>query len=204
VLDLNPVGAKVLGELEISGFSSYIQSINAADTLLVTVGQEADADGRVLGVKISLFDATDAAKPIELQKFVAEEDSDVYSSSSVQWDFKAFRWLALGDGVGILIMPLQIFSFDGGLTGNFDGFVAYDVSSSGISERITISHVASNQFYGCYYQAYLPDRSFVFDGNVTTMKGHSVVSTDLDTGAIRWKLDMPKPEDKNNCVIWLY
>jgi hypothetical protein len=36
-------------------------------------------------------------------------------------------------------------------------------------------------FYGCYYQAYLPERSFVFNGNVTTMKGHSVISTDLDT-----------------------
>ncbi len=204
MLDLNPAGAKVLGELEISGFSSYIQSVNAADTLLVTVGQEADADGRVLGVKISLFDATDAAKPIELQKFVAEDDSDVYSSSSVHWEFKAFRWLSLGDGVGILIMPLQIFAYNGSLEGNFDGFVAYDVSVDGISERITISHVASNQFYGCYYQAYLPERSFVFNGNVTTMKGHSVVSTDLDTGEIRWKLDMPKPEDTNDCGIWLY
>jgi hypothetical protein len=204
VLDLNPAGAKVLGELEISGFSSYIQSINAANTLLVTVGQEADAEGSVLGVKISLFDAANSTNPIELQKFVAEQDPLVYSSSSVQWDFKAFRWLALGDGVGILIMPLQIYSFDGGLTGNFDGFVAYDVSSSGISERLNISHVDSEQFYGCYYQAYLPERSFVFNGNVTTMKGHSVVSTDLDTSERRWTLDMPKPETKNDCVFWLY
>jgi Beta propeller domain len=204
VLDLNPARAKVLGELEISGFSSYIQSINADDTLLITVGQEADTDGRVTGVKISLFDASNAAKPKELQKFVAEEDPDVYSSSSVQWDFKAFRWLSLGDGVGILIMPLQIYSNNGSLKGNFDGFKVYDVSANGISERVTISHVASNQFYSCYYEAYLPERSFVFDGNVTTMKGHSVVSTDLDTGLKRWTLDMPKPVDKDDCVNWLF
>ncbi len=204
MLDLNPAGAKVLGELQISGFSSYIQSINAANTLLVTVGQEADADGRILGVKISLFDAANSTNPIELQKFVAEQDPFVYSSSSVQWDFKAFRWLSLGDGVGILIMPLQIYSYDGSQTGNFDGFVAYDVSSSGISERLNISHVESNQFYGCYYQANLPERSFVFNGNVTTMKGHSVVSTDLDTSKKRWTLDMPKPVAKNDCVFWSY
>ena len=64
MLDLDPAGAKVLGELEISGFSSYIQSINAADNLLVGVGQEADAEGRVLGVQISLFDASNKINPI--------------------------------------------------------------------------------------------------------------------------------------------
>ena len=204
VLDLNPAGAKVLGDLQINGFSSYIQSINAADNLLVAVGQDADSDGRVLGVKISLFDATNPAKPVELQQFVVEQDPDVYSSSLVQWDFKAFRWLSLADGVGILIMPLQIYSYNNELTGNFDGFVAYDVSSAGISLRLNISHVESEQFYGCYYRAYLPERSFVFNGNVTTMKGHSVVSTDLDTSERRWTLDMPKPETKNDCVYWLY
>ena len=194
----------MLGELEISGFSSYIQSINAADNLLVAVGQEADADGRVLGVKISLFDASNATNPIQLQNFVAEQDPLVYSSSSVQWDFKAFRWLSLADGVGILIMPLQIYNFNGGVDGNFDGFVAYDVSAQGISLRLNVSHVESEQFYGCYYRAYLPERSFVFNGNVTTMKGHSVVSTDLDTSEKRWTLDMPKPVAKNDCVYWLY
>jgi uncharacterized secreted protein with C-terminal beta-propeller domain len=108
VLDLNPAGAKVLGELQISGFSSYIQSINADDTLLVAVGQEADADGRILGVQVTLFDATNPAKPIQLQRTVVEQEPDVWSSSSVQWDFKSFRWLSLGDGVGILIIPLQV------------------------------------------------------------------------------------------------
>jgi hypothetical protein len=98
------------------------------------------------------------------------------------------------DGVGMLIMPLRIYSYDGGLTGNFDVFVAYDVSSFGISERFNILHVASNQFYGCFYKAYLQERSFVCNGNVTTMKGHSVVSTDLNTAVKCWTLDMPNQE----------
>jgi hypothetical protein len=50
----------------------------------------------------------------------------------------------------------------------------------------------------------LPERSFVFNGNVTTMKGHSVISTDLDSGKRRWELDMPKPTDTNQCVFWFY
>ena len=204
VLDLNPAGAKVLGELLISGFSSYIQSINADDTLLVAVGQEADANGSILGVQVTLFDATNPAKPIQLQRAVVEQQFEVWSSSSVQWDFKSFRWLSLGDdGVGILIIPLQVVSyFSNDPTGNFDGFFLYDVSRSGISQRMNITHVASQDFYGCYYHASLPERSFVFNGNVTTMKGHSVISTDLDSGKRRWELDMPKPTDINQCVYW--
>jgi hypothetical protein len=199
---MNPNGAKVLGELVISGFSSYLHSINANDTLLVAVGEQTDSDGRILGIQISLFDSTDSMKPKQLHRFVVEQDSEVWSSSSVQWDFKSFRWLSLGDSVGILIMPLQIFSMDGNI--NFDGFKAYDVSRKGITERLTITHADSSQIYGCYYPAYLPERSFVFNGDVTTMKGHSVISTDLDTGDKRWTLDMPKPEDKNDCQIWWY
>jgi uncharacterized secreted protein with C-terminal beta-propeller domain len=98
VIDMNLESAKVLGALEVSGFSSYIHSINTANTLQVTVGQEADAKGRVLGVKICLFDAANATNPIELQKFVAEQDPLASSCSAVKWDIKAFPWLALADG----------------------------------------------------------------------------------------------------------
>lgn len=205
VLDLTPTDARVLGELEISGFSSYLHSINDDDTLLVAVGEEADKDGRVLGVQVSLFDATNATNPIQLHRFNVEQETDVWSSSSVRWDFKAFRWLALpGDAVGILIMPLRVTSYNREkLDGNFDGFFAYDVSRNGISERLNVSHVQSENFYGCYYQANLPERSLVFNGNLTTMKGHSVLSTDLNTGEQGWKLDMLKPEKKEQCGYWL-
>ena len=67
VLALNPAGAKVLGSLEVICFFSYMQSINDANTLSVTVGQEADAEGRVLGVKIGLFDAANSPNPIEVK-----------------------------------------------------------------------------------------------------------------------------------------
>ena len=102
--------------------------------------------------------------------------------------------------VGILNMPLQIYSYDGGLTDNFDGFVAYDVSSSGSSERFNIPDVDLEQFYGCYNKAYLSERSFVFNVKATTMKGHSVVSTDLDTAVKRWTLDMPNQETQIDCI----
>jgi hypothetical protein len=206
VLDLNPSDPSVLGELVITGFSSYIHSINANNTLLVGVGQEADVNGTVLGLKISLFDATKPASPKEIQSAAVEIEENSWSSTDAIFDYKAFRWLSLGDGVGLVILPVRIDTWSqtgsASTTGHFDGFYVYNVSPDGISLRFKISHVDSADFYGCYSDAYLPQRSFVFKGNVTTLKGHSVVSTDLDTGDQGWKFDLPKPANPNYCVMW--
>jgi len=206
VLDLNPSDPSVLGELVITGFSSYIHSINDNNTLLVGVGQEADVNGTVLGLKISLFDATKPASPKEIQSAAVEIEENSWSSTDAIFDYKAFRWLSLGDGVGLVILPVRIDTWSQtgseSTTGNFDGFYVYNVSPDGISLRFKISHVDSADFYGCYSDAYLPQRSFVFNGNVTTLKGHSVVSTDLDTGDQGWKFDLPKPANPYYCVVW--
>lgn len=206
VISTDPTDVRLLGELEISGFSSYIHSINSDDTLLVAVGREADRFGRILGVQISLFDATNASDPILLNRTVVEQERDVWSSSRVSWDYKAFRYLPLGPDFGIVIIPLRVVAWNrDDLDGNFDGFLVYDVSRDhGISQRFNVSHVDSDQFYSCYYPAFLPQRSLVFNGNVTTMKGHSVISTDLDTFESKWTLEMEKPADSYYCVYWLF
>jgi len=205
VLDLDVANPRVLGELEITGFSSYLHSINANNTLLLAIGEEADADGRVLGLKIALFDATTPEMPELVQTFTVETDKATWSSSSVSWDFKAFRYLPLATPeVGILIIPVQVYAAYPETEGNFDGFIAYDISRGGISERGQISHVDSDQFYGCYSNAYLPERSLVFDGKVTTLKGHSVISTDLDTFVKQWELQLDDGVVVEQCHYWLY
>jgi Beta propeller domain len=193
--------------LEITGFLSYLHFINSDNTLLLAIGEEADVDGRILGLKIALFDATTPEKPELVQTYTVETDKDSWSSSSVSWDFKAFRYLPLAaPEVGILIIPLQVSAAYPATEGNFDGFIAYDISRGGISERGQISHVDSNQFYGCYSDAYLPQRSLVFDGKVTTLKGHSVISTDLDTFVQQWELQLDDGVvvDQFNCRFWAF
>jgi hypothetical protein len=204
VLDLNPANASVLGELVINGFSSYIQSINDDNTLLVAVGEEAYVNGTAFGVKIALFNATDPASPQEISSATVETEQDARSSSEVSWNYKAFRWLSLGNGNGLAIFPVRIdapWSDTDPSTGNFDGFYVYNVSpKDGISLSFTISHVDSENLYGCYSNAYLLKRSMVFNGNVTTLKGDSVVSTDLVTGNETWKFYVPKPVDQSYCA----
>jgi hypothetical protein len=52
----DPATPKVTGELKITGYSAYLHPAGAGR--LIGVGQEADRDGRVTGVQISLFDTT--------------------------------------------------------------------------------------------------------------------------------------------------
>lgn len=202
VLQLDPQDAKELGELKVTGFASYLHSINSNNSLLVGVGQEADEDGRILGLQVSLVDATNQSDPQLLHRRSVEEDTDAWSSSDVSFDFKAFRWLPLGVEVGLVIIPVRIESWSQSDVGNYDGFYVFDVSRDGIEFRLNISHVDSADFYGCYSQSQLPQRSLVFNGNVTTLKGHSVLSTDLDSGERRWRLELPKPSDPMYCYYW--
>ena len=86
-MDLDPSDAKVVGELEITGFSSYLHSINDDNTLLIGVGQEATNAGQILGLSISLFDARNSSKPVLLHRKTVEEDLNAFSSSDATFDF---------------------------------------------------------------------------------------------------------------------
>jgi hypothetical protein len=64
-LDLSdPLAPSVLGELKITGYSDYLHLLDP-DTLL-GIGREGTEDGRILGVKLALFDVSDMTKPTEV------------------------------------------------------------------------------------------------------------------------------------------
>jgi hypothetical protein len=58
--------------------------------------------------------------------------------------------------------------------------------------------------YGCFYWAQLPERSFVVNGNVTTLKGHSIRIHDLDSGSSTGGIDLDTGVDQNQdiCYYW--
>ena len=202
---LNPKSVSVLEN--VVGFSSYLYSMNSANTLMLAVGDGKKTPyGIPFGFQITLFDASNPIKPVTLQSYSVQTDKLGYTYSEAQWDFKSFRYLSLGDDSGIVIIPVTI---TGGRNKSdpmssfeplvFDGFVAFDVSKNGITERIRISHVNSTYLTGCYSITNLPARSFAYAGDIMTLKGHSVVSTNLDTGDRKWSLTLPTPEDSIPC-----
>ena len=68
VLDLaDPLDPKVAGELKTNGYSDYLLPVGPDSAgLLLGVGKDATPEGRVQGVKVSLFDVSNAAAPKEL------------------------------------------------------------------------------------------------------------------------------------------
>ncbi|MCY4088563.1 MAG: beta-propeller domain-containing protein [Candidatus Saccharibacteria bacterium] len=93
-LDLsNPSNPRALGELKITGFSSYLHPV--ADNLLLGIGQEANEEGRIEGLQISLFDISNATNPQRVNQLLLEDILDIQESnfwgySSVEDDHRAF------------------------------------------------------------------------------------------------------------------
>jgi hypothetical protein len=199
VLDLsNITNPKALGELSITGFSSYLYPMNADNTLLLAVGEDTDDEGNTLGLSITVFDARDPAKPFAIQRYSIEDDPSTYSSSVGQWDFKALRYVVEVDR---LILPVRIYNGQEPEK-NFEGTMVFVVNADTIYEDCRIpdrnySYAANPDL--CFYCAYLPRRSLVFDGNLMTIYDHFVTSTDLDTCNPLWSLDIVIENDDGNC-----
>ena len=106
-LDLSdPAVPAVLGELKIPGYSAYLHPVG--DDHLLGVGQDADRDGRVTGLQMSLFDVSDRRAPTR----VGTVGLGPQTSSPVEYDHRAL--LAWPDR-GLIALPVE--RWDGGGTG---------------------------------------------------------------------------------------
>ena len=197
VLDLSdPANPRALAELNITGFSSYLQSMNDDNTLLLSIGEEADEEGFSLGLAISVFDATDPANPFLAARYVVEEDPETWSGSEAQWDFMSIRYERTTQR---LILPVDVSNWQD-KSKEFHGFMVFVVTPNSIALDCQIEH--GNPFTDaavCYYCAYLPPRSMIFGGDVTTLDNHRVVSTDLNTCSQVWALDISIPAEADEC-----
>lgn len=86
VIDLSdPTAPRKLGELKVPGFSAYLHPVG--EDRVLGVGSDADAEGRITGAKVSLYDVADPLAPKELA---------VWTSTELQFlvdgDPKAFAW----------------------------------------------------------------------------------------------------------------
>lgn len=202
VLDLSdPENPTVLGELEVPGFSEFMHPITADNSMLITVGKDANEFGAVTGFQVSIFDSSTPTDPKLLDRLVIEG-----GSSSASWDERAFRYIQVGD-VGRLIVPLYQYDNDrfGNYVNTMDGFSVFGVDLSKTEEMITreldINHHVEHKkdYYGhrdCYCRhIWLPQRSLVFDGNLMTMKNSLVASTDLGSGETLWNMTLEEDQD---------
>ncbi|NLA36469.1 MAG: hypothetical protein GX868_12415, partial [Actinobacteria bacterium] len=81
----DPAAPKVLGELKVPGFSSYLHPVG--DKLVLGVGSDATDDGRITGSKISLYDVSNPTAPTELDTWTTQN-----MAFSVEYDPHSFTW----------------------------------------------------------------------------------------------------------------
>jgi len=105
-MDLSdPTNPRVVGELKVPGFSTFI--IEMDEDHLLTVGEGADDDsfGWTRGVQLSIFDISDFTNP---QRAFTKHIGDPDAWSEALYNPKAFTYFAAGD---LLALPVEIYSY---------------------------------------------------------------------------------------------
>jgi len=98
-LDLSdPAQPRVVGQLLLSGYSSYLYPVDA--THLIGIGQDADALGQATGTQISLFDVSDLAAPVRLALYHVQ-----FGHSEAEFDPHAFLYWPSSR---LLVVPVQL------------------------------------------------------------------------------------------------
>lgn len=179
----DPEHPRVLGSLELLGYSAYLHPVG--DKLLLGVG-EVSGQGHVQGTQLSLFDVSDPAKPTR----IAQQQLGSSSSSSVEFDPHAFLWW---EPSKLAVLPVEIYDQNqqNGTTDNsFTGAIGFHVTKAdGIAEAGRITHPAQN--------GYSPplDRSLVIGDELFTVSATGVRASDLGTFADRGFAQFPQAQN---------
>jgi len=83
----NPKEPKTVGELSIPGFSSYLHVVD--DNRVLSVGRNADSDGRTQELQFQLFDVSDFANPTLADKI---QIGSRRTHSEAEYNHKAFTY----------------------------------------------------------------------------------------------------------------
>jgi len=134
-LDLtNPIDPKVIGELKIPGYSSYLHMLD--DNHLLAVGRAGTDEGQIQGLKLSIFDVTDMASPKESHTFVMDDSS----WSEAEWDHKAFTYFPAKKLLGIPVTGYAQSQSNDFTYGFYSKIAIFNIdAATGITEKGSLS-----------------------------------------------------------------
>lgn len=192
VIDLSaPANPTLLAALKIPGFSEYMHPLD--DNHLLTIGRNADGDGRQQGLQLQIFDVTDGTKPITTHKLTYTGAE--YGSSEAEYNHKAFTYF---DDKHLLAFPY--FSYganDGAMRSSLELFKV-DVGA-GFDKLGSIDHtplVQSNPtgYCGGYYGPSVRRGVFLENFVYSISYGGVVVRDTNDLAAPGAELALPNPQ----------
>lgn len=127
----DPTAPQVLGELKITGYSSYLHPLD--EHRLIGVGQEADLSGRTQGTQVSLFDVSNLADPVLL---ATHHLPDGYSEA--EHDPHAFLWWPQEQ---LLVIPMSMPAWRFGAPGMpANGALLLRVEQDSVHELGLVTH----------------------------------------------------------------
>ncbi len=157
------------GELEIEGFSAYLEPIS--DDLLLGVGRAATNSGQLRGLKVSLFDTSNPAIPTEITSY---ELGERWADSSALWDHHALSFLPM-DGKLRVAFTWQGYDNDWNWAGNQIHVADIDIAQRSIEQTLNARYETPDQHHSsAYHYGYtrVPLHSdglhLVNNGNVTS------------------------------------
>ena len=177
----DPQNPKVLGSLDLLGYSAYLHPVG--DGLLLGVGQAANEQGRTQGTQVSLFDVSDPAKPTRLSNKLVGNGS----SSSVEFDPHAFLWW---DPLKLAVLPVSIYDYrSDGSADAFNGAIGFKATKAdGVTEAGRVSHPKDQYGYAAPVT-----RSLVVGDRLFTISGAGALASDLGSFADKGFVAFPAP-----------
>lgn len=122
----DPANPTVLGELKISGYSGQLHPIG--ENMIIGIGQEATEEGFTTGAKLTVFDVSDLANPVDLDTWTLDN-----AWTDAEWSHHAFLYWAPEN---LAVIPIQSWQ------DRFWGAVAFriDPDTGTITEAGRLSH----------------------------------------------------------------
>lgn len=174
VIDIsNPTEPKILGELKIPGYSSYLHPYD--ETHIIGIGQDVEIEQTkygertvIKGVKVSLFDVSDYTNPKEIHSLIINDKS--YTDAS--YDHKA---ILFSKEKNLLAFPMSS-RIDDEVKQEYV-ILSIDLEN-GISVKNKINHGYEETEYGKYMVNI--DRGLYINNNIFTLSNKKIVVSSGD------------------------
>ncbi len=148
IIDISdPTQPTITSELEITGFATY-QHPWKNDTLL-NIGYETDNEGRIIGLKIALFDTSDITNLIQIgSELTFLNGNQGWTYSEALHNHKALLFSELNDFFGFAMTRYQwIETSDDSNYVNIQNYMLFDIDLSNTTTPLSIKAIFSHQFF---------------------------------------------------------
>ncbi len=189
VIDVSdPKNPIKLSELEIPGFSDYLQPIGEDYILGIGYG---DNDGGTNGLKISLYDVSDKENAMVASEIIYPYDNHSYMWTSTVYNHKD---LLVSLDKGIIALPYTLNEYAGSNYNwkYYTGILVLniDIDNGTISERARVEHSSTNR-----YDTYVYKSKYISDYIYTISSKYVKVSTIDDPETILNSLLIGEPQE---------